>query len=303
MAEIVTQQFRTNPTNPPPPFRVVFQKQVTEGGAFQTLTKYSGKHSEYHDWSFSARRVLTQSGREICWTTGSGYRDRSMKSTRTMCSSTEERRIAVPQTWTGSTRNCTRRWPSRHLTRRWHPSSHWKKWKSRESLRGNAWNVKREDTIDIEWRSHSDLPQAFYRWESTLKEFQRGRPAELDGDVKANAMRHMMPKEIVDAADLQPQYRTFSEIREYMLQQARQRADVYVGDVCHPTKKIGTVTPRVSTNMPTPASVPMGVSQMSLNVSKTEAVEQENDTYQYEQDQECDGDELFAGKGKGKGGL
>ena len=44
-----------------------------------------------------------------------------------------------------------------------------------------------------------DLPQAFYRWESSLKEFQRGRPAELDDDVKANAMRHMMPKGILDA--------------------------------------------------------------------------------------------------------
>ena len=61
--------------------------------------------------------------------------------------------------------------------------------------------------------------------------------------MKANAVRHMMPKEILDALDLQPQYRTFSEIRDYMSQQARQRADVHVGDVCHPTKKIGTVTP------------------------------------------------------------
>ena len=53
----------------------------------------------------------------------------------------------------------------------------------------------------------TDLPQAFYRWESSLKEFQRGRSAELDDDVKANAMTHMMPKEILDAVDLQPQYR------------------------------------------------------------------------------------------------
>ena len=99
------------------------------------------------------------------------------------------------------------------------------------------------------------LPQAFYRWESSLKEFQRGRPAELDDDVKANAMRHMMPKEILDAVDLQPQCRAFSEIRDYMLQQARQRADVYVGDVCHSTQKVGTVTPRVSTNTNTPTAV------------------------------------------------
>ena len=38
----------------------------------------------------------------------------------------------------------------------------------------------------------TDLPQAFYRRESCLKEFQRGRPAELDDDVKANAMRPML---------------------------------------------------------------------------------------------------------------
>ena len=69
----------------------------------------------------------------------------------------------------------------------------------------------------------TDLPQAFYQWESSLKEFQRGGPAELDDDVKANAMRHMMPKEILDAVELQPPYRTFSEIRDNMLQQARVR--------------------------------------------------------------------------------
>ena len=61
-------------------------------------------------------------------------------------------------------------------------------------------------------------------------------------------MRHMMKKKILDATDLQPQYRTFSEIRDYMLQLARQKAYVYVGDVCLSTKKPGTVTPRVSSN-------------------------------------------------------
>ena len=55
VAEIVIQQLRTNPTNPPPPFRAAFQKQVTEGGASKALTKYIGNHSEYHNWSFSAR--------------------------------------------------------------------------------------------------------------------------------------------------------------------------------------------------------------------------------------------------------
>ena len=63
VAEMVIQQLRaagTTSTNPPPPFRAAFQKQVTEGGAFKALTKYTGNHSEYHDWSFSARRVLTR---------------------------------------------------------------------------------------------------------------------------------------------------------------------------------------------------------------------------------------------------
>ena len=101
-----------------------------------------------------------------------------------------------------------------------------------------------------------------------------------------------MPKEILDAVELQPQYRTFTEIPNYMLQQARQRADVYVGDVCHPTKKNGTVAPRASTNTGTPTAtkaktpVSMDVSQMSSNVSKPETDEQESDSYQYKQDQE-----------------
>ena len=92
-------------------------------------------------------------------------------------------------------------------------------------------------------------------------------------------MRHMMPTEILDAVDVQPQYRTFPEISDYMLQQARQRADVYVGDVCHSTGKVGTVTPRVSTNANTPTAartttpVPMDVSQLSWNVSKPETEE------------------------------
>ena len=62
MAEVVIQQLRAaeTPTNPPPQFRATSQKQVTESGAFKSLTKYTGNPSEYHDWSFSARRVLTR---------------------------------------------------------------------------------------------------------------------------------------------------------------------------------------------------------------------------------------------------
>ena len=62
VAELMLQQMRTagTPTNPPPTTRGTSQKQVTEGGASKALTKYVGNPSEYHDWSFSARRVLTR---------------------------------------------------------------------------------------------------------------------------------------------------------------------------------------------------------------------------------------------------
>ena len=146
------------------------------------------------------------------------------------------------------------------------------------------------------------LQQANYRWESNLKEIQRGRSTGLDDDVKANAMRHMMPKENLDAVNLQPQYRTFVESRDYMLQQARQRADVFVRDVCLATKKVVTTPSRVniSTNNSTATKnttlVPMDVSKMSSYVSKSEAEGQERD-------QDCDGDEQCAVKGKGEGGF
>ena len=97
VAEMVIQLLRaagTNPTNPPPPFRAACQIQVTEGGAFKALTKYTGNHSEYHDWSFSARRVLTREDERFAGQLQL-YRDRSMGSTRTMCLSTEERQLFI----------------------------------------------------------------------------------------------------------------------------------------------------------------------------------------------------------------
>ena len=38
---------------------------MTEGGAFKALTKYVGKVSEYHDWAFSAGRVLTRADERL----------------------------------------------------------------------------------------------------------------------------------------------------------------------------------------------------------------------------------------------
>ena len=60
VAERLIQQLRTTGANPPHPTRTFLPRQVTEGGAFKALSKYTGNHSESHDWSFSARRVLTR---------------------------------------------------------------------------------------------------------------------------------------------------------------------------------------------------------------------------------------------------
>ena len=138
MAEVVIQQLRAagTPTNPPPQFRAASQKQVTEGGAFKSLTKYTGNTSEYHDWSFSARRVLTRAderfGGLLQWISG------QVDDVKEMCLSTGERRTSVQLTWNGSTWNCTRCWPSRHPTRHWHPSSRSRKLKSKGSSAGTG---------------------------------------------------------------------------------------------------------------------------------------------------------------------
>ena len=62
VSEMVNQQLRTagtTQTTSPSQSGAASLKPVTEGGAFKALTKYSGNHSEYHDWSFHARRVVT----------------------------------------------------------------------------------------------------------------------------------------------------------------------------------------------------------------------------------------------------
>ena len=53
----------------------------------------------------------------------------------------------------------------------------------------------------------------------------------------------------------------------------------------------------------TTTPVPMDVSQMSSNVSRLDKEEQESDSYKYEQYQECDGEEVCAAKGRGKGAF
>ena len=101
VAEMLIQQLRAaraNPPNPSPPIRAAPQKQVTEGGAFKALTKYTGNIPSITIGPSVRDEFLQERTRDLldC----SGHRDRSMKSTRAMCLSSEGRRTSALQTWT-----------------------------------------------------------------------------------------------------------------------------------------------------------------------------------------------------------
>ena len=264
VAALVIQQLRTagTSTNPPPLIRGTSLKKVTEGGAFKALTKYVGTPSEYNDWAFSARRVLTRADERFAgllqWI--SGTMDEIKES-----DVLEYRRTtdlsAVDLDWLNSELHAmlalkTTDAALASIVSLEEAEAKGIIWWQR--LEGEARGYHRQRvSLLTESVTHpervqkaADLQQAYYRWESNLKEFQRGRPTGLD----------------VEAANLHPQHRTFVEIRDYMLQQARQRADVFVRDVCSATKKIVTTPSRVSmsTNNPTATKntlVPMDVSQ------------------------------------------
>ena len=78
VAEILIQQLRTTGANPHPPTRTFLQRQVTEGGAFKALSKYTGTipsttigPSVRDEYSHERMRDLLDCR--------SGFRDRLMK--------------------------------------------------------------------------------------------------------------------------------------------------------------------------------------------------------------------------------
>ena len=315
-----------------PQQRSTTPKSVTDGGIFKALGKYPGEPAEHHDWSFSAKRVLAKADERftglVQWISGQfdeiteekiyQYRVTNGISQYDMDWLNSELYELLATKTTGVALAAIKSLEDTVIN----GFIGWQR------LECEARGFKRQRaSVLTELVTHpprvakiSDLQQAFYRWETNLKEFQRGRTSELDDDVKSNALRHMMPKDILDAVDLQPQYRTFSEIRDYMLQQARQRADVYVGDVCHPAKRPNTSSTRYSVPTASSASpaVPMDVSsvlakliengvdtslvaQVSHMVAKVtcdEPGEAENDhegeRCQHEPALEYNGDELYA---------
>ena len=234
VAELVIQQWRTagTPTNPPPPTRGTSLKQVTEGGAFKALRKCTGNHSEYHDRSFSARRILIRADERFAgllqWISGTidemkesdvlEYRRTTDLSTADLDWQNSELCAMLDLKTTDAALASIKALEEAATTG------------ERSARISQSTCVASHRTVTHPERAQkaADLQHAYYRCENNLKEYQRGSPTGLDEDVKANAMRHMMPKEILDAVDLQPQHRTFVEIRDYMLQQARQRADVFV---------------------------------------------------------------------------
>ena len=235
---------------------------MTEGGAFKALTKYVGDPSEYHDWSFSARRVLTRGDERFAgllqwiWGTIDEIKERDVL---------EYRRTtdlgAVDLDWLNSELYALLALKTSDAAlasivsleeAEAKGSIGWQRL-AREARGYHNQRVSfltESVTHPEKVQKAADLEQAYYQWESNLKEFQRGRKK----DWMMKAMRHVMPKEILDAVKLQPQYPTFVELRDCVSQQARQRADVFVTDVCPTTKKIVTTPPRVSTSTNNPTA-------------------------------------------------
>ena len=295
MAELMLQQMRTTgtPTNPPPTTRDTSLKQVTEGGAFKALMKYVGNPSENLDWSFSASRVLTRADERFAgllqWISGTIDEIKVsdvLECRRTTDLSTVDLDRLNSELYALLALKTTDSALASIVSLEEAEAKGIIGWQRLEREARGYHNQRvslltESVTHPERVQKSPDLQQAYYRWESNLKEFQRGRPTGLCDDVIANAMRHVMPKEILDAVDLQPQYRTFVEIRDHMLEQARQRADVFVRDVCTATKKVVTTPSRAntSTNNSTASKnstpVPMDVSQMCSDVPKSEAEGQE----------------------------
>ena len=202
------QQLRTagTPTNPPPPTRCASLKQVTEGGAFKALSKYVGNPSEYHGWFFSARRVLTRPDERFAgllqWISGTvdeikesdvlEYRRTTDLSTVDLDWLNSELHALLALKMSDAAMASIVLLEEAEAT----GIIGWQRLE-REARGYHNQRVSRlteSVTHPERVQKAADLQQAYYRWESNLKEFQRGRPTGLDDDVKANAMRKMMPK-------------------------------------------------------------------------------------------------------------
>ena len=215
---LVIQQLSTAGIQTNPPTRGASLKQVTEGGAFTELMKYMGNPSVHCDGTSSARRSSHKSGRENCWTAAVRCREPSMRSRTAMCLSIEERWVStVNLDWEHSEPHALLALKTSDVALASMVSLEeaeakgiigWQRLQREARGYDNPRVSHLNDSVPHpeSVQKAADLQQAYYRWESNLKEFQQGRPTGLDDNVQANVMRHMMPKEILDAVNLQPQY-------------------------------------------------------------------------------------------------
>ena len=192
VAEMVIHKLRATgtQTNPPPPSCAASPKQVTEGGAFKSLTKYTGNPSEYHDWSFSARRVLTRAderfGGLLQWISGQmdeinecdvlEYRRTTDLSTTDMDRLNLELHalLTIKTSYMALASIMSLEEVEVKGIIGWQRLDHEARGYHRHRLALHTESVTHPERV----QKVTDLLQAFYRWESSLKEFQRGRPAE-----------------------------------------------------------------------------------------------------------------------------
>ena len=208
VGEVVIRQLRAagTPTNPSPQPRTA-QKQLTEGGALKALTRYTGNPSEYHDCAFSARRVLTRAderfGGLLQWISSQideikdsdvlEYRRKAGLSTIDMERLDLEMYALLSIKMSDTALASIKSLEEEEV--KWLIGWQRLEREARGYHRHRVALLTESVTHPEKVQKVTDLPQAFYRWESNLKEFQRCGPAKLDDDVKANATRHLMPKE------------------------------------------------------------------------------------------------------------
>ena len=176
---------------------------MTEGGAFKALTKNVGNPSEYHDWSFSAKRVLTRADERFAgllqWISG------------TIDEIKENDVLEYRRTTDLSTVDLD--WLNSELYARFALKTSdvalasilsleeaeaiaiigWQRLEREARGCHNQRVLFLTESVRHPGRAQkaADLQQPYYRWESNLKQFQT---TELDDDVKGNVMRHMMPR-------------------------------------------------------------------------------------------------------------
>ena len=182
VAERLIQQLRTTGANRPPPTRTFLPRQVTEG-CLQGIVKVHADQSEYHDWSFSARRADERFARLLQWISGqidevSGndlleYRRTTDLSSTDMdwLNSELHAPLAIKPSDTAMASIKSLEEVEVKGIIGWQRLEREARGYHRHRVALLTESVTHPERV----LKVTDLPQAFYRWERSLKEFQRGQ--------------------------------------------------------------------------------------------------------------------------------